>query len=192
MGKQTAARVRAAGERIAALGAGLPPHRSMRWCLERSEGLASSDVEGISTTLRSVSLLETQRGEYNPRHRGRDTQALGAVRLTALAAEIARRTDPPFGRSDLQEMHRRLFSESTVAFVPGRLRSDDIWVGTPAPPSRRPAMWRRPLQMSARCSSRPSTLSLTATGGSGECCFTACCSATVPRCLHNTAVSRHR
>ena len=129
MGRQTAACVRAAGERIIALGARLRSHRSVRWCLHRSEGIASSDVEGISTTLRSVSLLESQRSDYNPRYHPRDTQTLGAVRLTTLATEIGRRTDPPFGLGDLQEMHRRLFDGITVPFVPGQLRSDDIWVG---------------------------------------------------------------
>ena len=131
MGKRTAARVRAAGERVMALAARVPSHQSMRWCLERCEGIASSDVEGISTTLRSVSLCESLRAEYDPRRRPRDTQVLGAVRLTTIAAEIGRRTDPPFGRSDLQQMHRRLFDGSTAAFAPGRLRSDDIWVGAP-------------------------------------------------------------
>ena len=47
MGEQVAARVKAAGDRIAAIAARLPPHRSMQSCLNRSEGIASSDVEGI-------------------------------------------------------------------------------------------------------------------------------------------------
>ena len=128
MGGQTAARIKAAGDRIAALAARLPSHRSMRWCLNRSEGIASSDVEGISTTLRSLSLLESLRAEHDPQRRRRDTQALGAARLTARAAEIGRRAGPPVGVADLLEMHRRLFEGSSVAFEPCRLRCDDIWV----------------------------------------------------------------
>ena len=129
LGGQTAARVKAAGDRIAALAARLPSHRSMRWCLNRSEGIASSDVEGISTTLRSLSLLESLRAEHDPQRRRRDTQALGAARLTARAVEIGHRAGTPVGVADLLEMHRRLFDGSSVAFEPGRLRSDDIWVG---------------------------------------------------------------
>ena len=131
MGEQAAARVKAAGDRIAAMAARLPPQRSMQWCLNRSEGIASSDVEGISTTLRSLSLLESLRAEHDPERRRRDTQALGAARLTARAAEIGRRADEAVGVADLQEMHRRLFDTSSVPFEPGRLRSDDIWVGAP-------------------------------------------------------------
>ncbi len=129
--EQAAARVKAAGDRIAAIAARLPPHRSMQWCLNRSEGIASSDVEGISTTLRSLSLLESLRTEHDPQRRQRDTQALGAARLTARAAEIGRRVGTPVGVADLREMHRRLFDASSVPFEPGRLRSDDIWVGAP-------------------------------------------------------------
>ncbi|WP_420618634.1 Fic family protein [Candidatus Poriferisocius sp.] len=128
---QTAARVKAAGDRIAALAVKLPPHRSMQWCLNRSEGIASSDVEGISTTLRSLSLLESLRAEQDTQRRQLDTQALGAARLTARAAEIGRRANTPIGVADLQELHRRLFEGSSVPFEPGRLRSDDIWVGPP-------------------------------------------------------------
>ena len=92
MGEQTAARIKTAGDRIIAISARLPPHRSMQWCLNRTEGIASSDVEGISTTLRSLSLLESLRAEHNSQRRQTDTQTLGASRLTARAAEIGRRT----------------------------------------------------------------------------------------------------
>jgi fido (protein-threonine AMPylation protein) len=127
--EQTAQRVRVAGERIAGLAAKLPQHRSMPWCLNRSEGIASSDVEGISTTLRSLSLLESLRAERSPQRQERDKQALGAVRLTAHAVSVGRRTDTPVGVADLCEMHRRLFEGSQAGFEPGCVRNDDIWVG---------------------------------------------------------------
>ena len=129
MGEQTARRVKAAGDRIMRLAAELPQHRSMQWCLNRSEGIASSDVEGVSTTLRSLSLLESLRAERDPRRQQRDNQALGAVRLTAHAAGVGRRTDAPVEVADLCEMHRRLFEGADVGFEPGRVRKDDIWVG---------------------------------------------------------------
>ena len=129
IGEQTAQRLKAAGDRIAGLAARLPQHRAMQWCLNRSEGIASSDVEGISTTLRSLSLLESLRAERDPQRQERDIQALGAVRLTAHAVGVGRRTDAPVGVADLCEMHRRLFEDADVGFEPGRVRNDDIWVG---------------------------------------------------------------
>ena len=129
LSEQTAQRVRAVDNRIAGLAAGLPQHRSMLWCLNRSEGIASSDVEGVSTTLRSLSLLESLRAGRDPQRQERDRQALGAVRLTAHAVSVGRRRDAPVGVADLCEMHRRLFEGSDTGFEPGRVRADDIWVG---------------------------------------------------------------
>ena len=129
IGEQTAQRVKAAGDRIAGLAAKLPQHRSMEWCLNRSEGIASSDVEGISTTLRSLSLLESLRAERDLQRQERDKQALGAVRLTAHAVRVGHRSDAPIEVADLREMHRRLFEGTDVGFEPGRVRNDDIWVG---------------------------------------------------------------
>ena len=129
LSEQTVQRVRVAGDRIAGLAAKLPLHRSMLWCLNRSEGIASSDVEGVSTTLRSLSLLESLRAERDPQRQERDRQALGAVRLTAHAVSVGQRTDAPVGVADLCEMHRRLFEGSDAGFEPGCVRNDDIWVG---------------------------------------------------------------
>ena len=98
LSEQTAQRARAVDNRIAGLAAELPQHRSMLWCLNRSEGIASSDVEGVSTTLRSLSLLESLRAARDPQRQERDRQALGAVRLTAHAVSVGRRTDAPVGR----------------------------------------------------------------------------------------------
>ena len=129
LSEETVQRVRAADDRLAGLASRLPQHRSMLWCLNRSEGIASSDVEGVSTTLRSLSLLESLRAERDPQRQQRDRQALGAVRLTAHAVGVGRRTDAPVGVADLCEMHRRLFEGSDVGFEPGCVRSGDIWVG---------------------------------------------------------------
>ena len=114
---------------MAGLAARLPLHLSVEWCLNRSEGIATSDVEGISTTLRSLSLLESLRAERDPERQERDRQTLGAVRLAAHAVAIGRRAPAPVRVSDLGEMHRRLFDGADVPFEPGSVRSDDIWVG---------------------------------------------------------------
>lgn len=136
LSEKTAQRVKAAGDRMAALAASLPQHPALVWCLNRSEGIATSDVEGVSTTLRSLSLLESLRAERDPDRQKRDRQALGAVRLAACAVAIGRKTTGPVRVSDLGEMHKQLFDGTTVLFKPGELRSDDIWIGPPgtAPP----------------------------------------------------------
>ncbi|MYE68372.1 MAG: Fic family protein [Acidimicrobiia bacterium] len=129
LGEKTAQRVRAAGDRMGELAARLPQHRALEWCLNRSEGIATSDVEGVSTTLRSLSLLESLRAERDRQRQERDRQALGAVRLAAHAVAVGRRTGGPVRVSDLSDMHRRLFDGTGVPFEPGSLRSDAIWVG---------------------------------------------------------------
>ena len=91
LGEEAAQRVKAAGDRLAGLQTKVPQHRAMWWCLNRSEGIASSDVEGISTTLRSLSLLESLRARRDPQRQERDRQTLGAVRLTAHAIQVGQR-----------------------------------------------------------------------------------------------------
>ena len=97
--------------------------------MNRSEGIATSDVEGISTTLRSLSLLESLRSDRDLERKERDRQVLGAVRLAAHAVSIGRRASSLVGVLDLQEMHRRLFENTNVPFEHGSMRSDDIWIG---------------------------------------------------------------
>lgn len=125
----TIQRVKAAGDRLAGLGAKLPKHPALDWCLNRSEGIATSDVEGISTTLRSLSLLESLRVERDPEHQERDRKALGAARLVAHAVAVGRSASAPVRVADLYEMHKRLFDGVAVPFKPGSLRTDDIWIG---------------------------------------------------------------
>ena len=130
MGKDVAQRVLAVGDRIRGLAEKLPQHRAMQWCLNRSEGIATSDMEGISTTLKSLSLLESLRAERDPERQERDRQALGAVRLTAHAVEVGRRADASSEGVDLLGMHQRLFEGTNVRFELGRTRSDDVRVGS--------------------------------------------------------------
>ncbi len=128
-GEETARRVKSAGDRLTGLADRLPQHPALEWCLNRSEGIATSDVEGVSTTLRSLSLLESLRAERDPERQKRDREALGAVRLAALAVAVGRSGAGPMTVSDLGEMHKRLFNDADVPFEPGSLRNDDIWVG---------------------------------------------------------------
>ncbi len=129
--ESTVQRVETAAERLRVLQQRLAPSLALQWCLNRSEGIASSDVEGISTTLRSLSLLESLRGHRDPGRQARDRQALGAVRLNVHAIEVGRRQAGPVAAADIEEMHRRLFEGTDQHFEPGRFRDREVWVGSP-------------------------------------------------------------
>ena len=129
IGEDAARRVKAAADRLEGLRARMPQHRALWWCLNRCEGIASSDVEGISTTLKSLSLLESLRARRDPQRQERDRQTLGAVRLNAHAIEVGRRAGVPVEVGDLLEMHRRLFEGTGALLEPSRLRNDDVWIG---------------------------------------------------------------
>ena len=135
--QQTVRRVESAAERLGTLHQRLAPSAALQWCLNRAEGIASSDVEGISTTLRSLSLLESVRGPRNPGRQALDRQALGAVRLNAHAVAAGRRGAGPVTVSDIEGMHRLLFEDTEQPFVPGSFRDREVWIG--APGTRSPA-----------------------------------------------------
>ncbi len=135
--QQTVRRVESAAVRLRALQQGVAPSAALQWCLNRAEGIASSDVEGISTTLRSLSLLESLRGHRDPTRQARDREALGAVRLNAHAIAVGRRGARPVTAGVVKEMHRVLFEGTDQAFEPGRFRDREVWIG--APGTRSPA-----------------------------------------------------
>lgn len=124
-------RVGEAADRLGRLRQRLVLSPALRWCLNRSEGIASSDVEGISTTLRSLSLLESLRGHRDLGRQERDRQALGAVRLNAHAIEVGQRQSSRVTAEDIEQMHRRLFEGTDQPFEPGRFRDREVWVGSP-------------------------------------------------------------
>ena len=130
-GESSVQRVGGAADRLGRLQQRLVLSPALRWCLNRSEGIASSDVEGISTTLRSLSLLESLRGHRDPGRQERDRQALGAVRLNAHAIEVGQRQSSRVAAADIEEMHRRLFEGTNQPFEPGRFRDREVWVGSP-------------------------------------------------------------
>lgn len=130
-------RVVTAAERLRSLQRVLTPSPTLQWCLNRSEGIASSEVEGIATTLRSLSLLESLRAVRDPDRQARDRQALGAVRLNAHAITAGQRPGAEIAASDIAEMHRILFAGTDQAFEIGRFRDREVWIG--APGTRSPA-----------------------------------------------------
>ena len=106
-----------------------PRSRALSWCLHRTEGIASSQVEGIRTTLRSLSLLESLRADRSSTRAESDRQALGNVRLNAHAISVGQRRTEPVIVADVEEMHRRLFEATAQQPDSGILRSDQNWIG---------------------------------------------------------------
>lgn len=129
--EQAARRVEDAADHLRAFQQDAEQATALHWCLNRVEGIASSDVEGIATTLRSLSLLESLRGHRDPDRQTRDRQALGAVRLNAFAVAVGQRRPPRLSASDITEMHRRLFEGTDQTFGIGRFREREVWVGSP-------------------------------------------------------------
>ena len=107
----------------------IPENRPLRWCLNRTEAIASSHVEGIVTTMRSLSLLESLRAARDPERVERDRQALGASRLNAYATAVGTRRSEPLTDDDLAEMHRRLFAATRQQIGSGEFRDEQNWVG---------------------------------------------------------------
>ena len=126
--EQTLAQLGTAGELLRALQQA-PQSRALAWCLNRAEGIASSSVEGIRTTLKSLSLLESMRASRSPERAESDRQALGNVRLNAHAIAVGQRLGTAVTVTDIEEMHRRLFTATSQEIGSGRLRDEQNWVG---------------------------------------------------------------
>ncbi|WP_428122092.1 Fic family protein [Candidatus Poriferisodalis sp.] len=136
-------RVGAAAERLDRLHRGVSASPALMWCLNRAEGIASSSVEGIVTTLRSLSLLESMRAgnarTATARKRApdpeEDRQALGGARLNAYALDLGDRRTDQVTTADICELHRRLFADTSQASDSGGLRNEQNWVGDPRQPT---------------------------------------------------------
>ena len=133
----TLRRLHSAAEQVRTLPQHIAPTRALRWCLKRTEAIATSHVEGIVTTMRSLSLLESLRAGRDPERVERDRQTLGAARLNAYAAAVGARRSNPVTSGDLQEMHRRLFAATSQQIGSGEFRDEQNWIGTVA--ARTPA-----------------------------------------------------
>ena len=125
----TLARIAAAERRWTDLHTTVVDTPALRWCLNRAEGIASSSVEGIATTLRSLTLLESLRGRRRQATDARDRQALGSVLMNAHALDIGRRADSEVGIADIELLHRKLFTDTEQEFDSGRLRDEQVWIG---------------------------------------------------------------
>ena len=143
-------------ERLRALPQNIPTGRALRWCLNRTEAIATSHVEGIATTMRSLSLLESLRARRDPERVERDRQALGAARLNAYAFAVGTRRADPITTGELREMHRRLFASTSQQPGSGELRAEQNWIGPTAARTPAEALFVPPR---TRCSTRCSRIS---------------------------------
>lgn len=127
--RSTLSRLGAADAHLRALQQDLRRSPALSWCLNRTEAIASSSVEGIRTTLRSLSLLESMRAHRSPPRAEADRQALGNARLNAFALDLGRRRPAAVTVADIEEMHRRLFTATAQQGSSGLLRSEQNWIG---------------------------------------------------------------
>lgn len=126
----TRERIRQAEQRLAELSNSVTPSPSLTWCLGRAEGISSSSVEGIVTTLRSLTLLESLRGRRRHETDARDRQALGSVLMNSHALSLGDRTGTDVTVSDIERLHRDLFTDTDQQFDAGKLRDEQVWIGT--------------------------------------------------------------
>lgn len=96
--------------------------------LPRIEGLATSSVENIRATMRSMSLLESLRGRGSSATNRDVRLTIGSVHLNTAALHLAERADPP-EPSDIEELHRVLFTDTAEQVDAGKFRKELVWVG---------------------------------------------------------------
>lgn len=126
---ETIERIGAANDSLQAWVQDAPQSRALAWCLHRAEGIASSDVEGIRTTLKSLSLLESLRATRDATRAALDRKALGNVRLNAHAISVGERRGVAVTVADIEEMHRRLLANTDQQLESGMVRDEQNWVG---------------------------------------------------------------
>lgn len=103
---------------------------TLRLLLTRAEGLATSSVENIRTTMRSLSLLESLRGRRRAETDRKDRLALGSVHMNTEAMTLAAHADGDVTVRDIERLHRILFTDTEDGFDAGRLRSEQVWIGS--------------------------------------------------------------
>lgn len=103
---------------------------TLRLLLSRAEGLATSSVENIRTTMRSLSLLDSLHGRRRPETDRKDQLTLGSVKMNTEALALADHPDGEVTAGDIERLHRVLFTDTADQFDAGRLRSEQVWIGS--------------------------------------------------------------
>jgi len=118
------------------------PEPAADWVLRRLEGVASSAVEGINTTLRSLAAHESARMPSDSRNAEADAAAVGAWRQNRLALEMG--ALPATTTADLCGLHARLLRQTSQNRIAGRVRTEQNWVGRPSDRTPRTAVFVPP------------------------------------------------
>ncbi len=107
------------------------PHPSTDWVARRLEGIASSGVEGLQSTLRSVTAHESLRQPSSPRDAEEDQTTVGAWRQVRAALDQAE-SQTETSLADVLELHRVLLGNTSQAAIAGRLKMEQNWISDPS------------------------------------------------------------
>lgn len=107
------------------------PHPSTDWVMRRLEGIASSGVEGLRSTLRSVIAHQSLRQPSSPADAEEDEATMGAWRQVRAALDQAEgQTETSL--DDVLKLHRVLLGNTSQAGIAGRLKMDQNWISAPS------------------------------------------------------------
>lgn len=107
------------------------PHPSTDWVMRRLEGIASSGVEGLRSTLRSVIAHQSLRQPSSPADAEEDEATMGAWRQVRAALDQAEgQTETSL--DDVLKLHRVLLGNTSQAGIAGRLKMDQTWISAPS------------------------------------------------------------
>lgn len=107
------------------------PHPSTDWVIRRLEGIASSGVEGLRSTLRSVTAHQSLRQPSSPTDAEEDEATVGAWRQVRAALDQAEgRAETSL--ADILKLHRVLLGNTSQVAIAGRLKMDQNWISDPS------------------------------------------------------------
>ena len=106
------------------------PHPSTDWVIRRFEGIASSGIEGLQSTLRSVTAHESLRQPSSPRDAEEDAATVGAWRQVRAALDQAE-SRAETSLADITKLHRVLLGNTSQAAIAGRLKMEQNWISAP-------------------------------------------------------------
>ena len=118
------------------------PSPAADWVLRRLEVVASSAVEGINTTLRSLTAHESPRTVSDHRNADADAAAVGAWKQNRLALEMGALSETT--APDLLRLHRELLRQTGQDKIAGWVRTEQNWVGAPEDRTPRSAVFVPP------------------------------------------------
>ena len=127
---ETVARGHEAAARLAATSARIAGTPEAALSLARADGIASSRIEGIISSLKEVSLWDTAHPRAQSQRSGRLVD--GASRIAVAAHAVGDNRHEPMRADDLLALHKTLFEDAGADFNTGRFRTGPVWIGSSA------------------------------------------------------------